>query len=190
MIKEIDYKVRKYSKLPKKFKTQVEKICHECFYARMPKREVKENKDKYCSKGYAHILALENDSVISTQELFKRSIKYKGKKIILGGLGGLCTIKKRRKRGIATVLLKKGMEDLRKEKCEVAFLCTNIKDPKLVRLYKRFGFVIMKQPYTFIGKSGKRYIEKNGMIAPLRSKTKFNLILKSKKILDIGFGGL
>ncbi|UZE94139.1 MAG: GNAT family N-acetyltransferase [Candidatus Pacearchaeota archaeon] len=190
MKKKIAYEIRTYSKVPRKLKTQVEKICHECFYARMPKKEVKENKDKYCSKGYAHILALENSSVISTVELFRRVIRYKGKKIILGGIGGLCTVKKKRGKGIASYLMKKSMEDLRKQKCEVAFLCTNIKDPKLGGLYKKFGFVIMKQPYTFLGKSGKRYTEKNGMIALVRSKSKFNLILKGKETLDIGYGGL
>jgi hypothetical protein len=62
--------------------------------------------------------------------------------------------------------------------------------PEITLLYKKFGFVIMKQPYTFLGKSGKRYTEKDGMIAQCISKSKFNLILKGKETIDIGYGGL
>jgi predicted GNAT family N-acyltransferase len=156
----------------------------------MSKKERKENKDEYCGKGYAHFLAIEKGNVISSVELFKRNIRYKGKNISLGGLGGVCTTKKRRNRGIATLLMKKGMDDFKKQKFDIAFLGTNIKNPKLVRLYNNIGFVVMKQPRVSTGKSGKRYVEKDGMIAPIKSRSKLNLILKSKEILDIGLGGI
>ena len=182
--------VERYSVIPKEFKTSLKKICHECFFARMSKKERKENKDKFCSKGYAHFLAIENGSVISSIALFKRTIKHKGKSIFMGGLGGVCTTKKRRNRGIASLLMKKGMEDFKKQGCDIAFLCTDIENPKLVKLYNKIGFAVMEQPYACTGKSGKRYVDKEGMIAPIKSKSKFNLILKNKEILDIGLGGI
>jgi len=56
----------------------------------------------------------------------------------------------------------------------------------VIRLYGKIGFVTLGKPYTYTGKSGKRYTENNGMIASVKSKAKFNLIRKSKKILDLG----
>jgi len=186
----IEFEIKRYSVIPKKIKSSLNKICYECFLERMPKKERKENKDKFCSKGYAHFLAIEKGKVISSVELFKRTIKYKRKSVFMGGLGGVCTTKKRRNRGIASLLMKKGMNDFKKQKCDIAFLCTDIENPKLVRLYNKSGFVVMKQPYACTGKSGKRYVDKEGMIAPIKSKSKFNLILKNKEILDIGLGGI
>ena len=151
------YRIKKYSKLPKKFQKQEERVTFNCFYRDMSRKKLALAQDKYCGEPSTIFLVLEKGFIISLQKLYKRTVKYKGKKIILGGLGGLCTIKKRRKKGIGTFLLKIAIKEFQKQKCDVLFLCTDIKDPKLVRLYNKFGFVIMKQPDTFIGKSGKRY---------------------------------
>ena len=92
----------------------------------------------------------------------------------------------KRRKGIATLVLKKGMKILKQEKCDIAHLCTDI--IKLKSLYSKFGFVPLGKKYTYIGKSGKKYIEKDGMIAPVNSVTKFKEILNSSEIFNIGLG--
>jgi len=143
-------------------------------------------RDQYFDDPYAYLLAIDRRSMIGVVLLYKKNIEHAGKKIILGGIGGVCVKKKKRKKGVASALLEKAMQDLKRKGCDMTYLCADVKNPEMVRLYGKVGFVTLDKPYTYLGKSGKRYTENNGMIAPVKSKAKFNLIRKSKKILDLG----
>jgi ribosomal protein S18 acetylase RimI-like enzyme len=90
--------------------------------------------------------------------------------------------------GVATALLKRAMEELNAQKCDVAYLCTDIHNPAMVKLYTGVGFVPLNKSYIYVGRSGKRYTETDGMIAPLQSNEKFDLILNGKEILDLDTG--
>jgi predicted N-acetyltransferase YhbS len=149
---------------------------------------LKDIEDRFFSTPFAFLLAIENHSVIGTLLLFKRKIDYKGERIILGGIGNLCTKKEKRRMGVATALLKKAMEELNTQKCDVAYLCTDIHNPSMVKLYARVGFGPLNKPYTYLGRSGKRYTETDGIIAPLQSNEKFGLIMNGKDILDLDTG--
>jgi predicted GNAT family N-acyltransferase len=173
-----------HKKLPKKFESQATKL----FYESFGRRHTAEDDDKYCSKPFLNLLAIEKDSVIGAARLFRRKIAYRGRKIRLGGIGEVCTREDKRRRGVATALTIRGMEVLKSENSDVAYLCTDITDSLRTKLYSKFGFVVLKKPYTYLGKSGKRYTETNGMIAPVKSREKFWLILKGKETLDLGKG--
>lgn len=142
-------------------------------------------REKFCSNPFGCLLAIEVEEVIGVLILFKRQI-YHSEPIILGGLGRLCVVQEKRKKEAGYILLKKGMQELKEYDCDVAYLRTNFSDSALVKLHKRLGFV--QKPYTFLGQSEKKYEEGDGMIAPLRSKKKFLLILKNPEPLHIGVG--
>lgn len=90
--------------------------------------------------------------------------------------------------GVATALLKKAIEELTAQNCDVAYLCTDLHNPAMVKLYTKVGFVPLNKPYTYLGRSGKRYTETDGMVAPLQSKEKFDLIVSGKETLDLDTG--
>lgn len=72
--------------------------------------------------------------------------------------------------------------------CDIAYLCTNVEKEWMVRFYKKAGFVRLMRGHTYTGKSGKRYTEFDGMIAPVCSAEKFQRISMIKKPFDIGRG--
>lgn len=175
-----------HKSLPGKFRKDVNKLLDENFRS----METPEDRDKYFSVPCAYLLAVEKNSTIGMAKLFRREITYMQEKALLGGLGDICAREDRRRMGVATALIKRGMEELELMGCDVAYICTlgNVSDDLIRKLYVRVGFVPIGRPYTYLGKSGKRYTESNGMIAPLNSKEKSELILKGKEILNIGKG--
>lgn len=145
-----------------------------------------ENEEKYFSPPKAWLLVLEEGKIIGRVLLHKRRVKFNSKDIILGGIGGVCTHKGKRRQGIATMMLKEAMRVLQNWGCNVAFLCTNVE--KTGFLYSLVGFAALGRPYTFYGRSGKLYEDSHGMIAPVNSKDLFGEILNSKQKLHLGVG--
>ncbi len=187
---EMLFKCELFYDLSKEIKVQVNRLLDKCFGAEsgLTSQQLDVQKDKFFSIPIAYLLAIENNLVIGVVELYKREISYQGKKIILGGFGGVCTAKNKRRRGVATALLKKGIQELKFRGCDIAYLCTDVDDPVMIKLYSQVGFVPLKKPYTYLGKSGKRYTEEYGLIAPVKSKDKYNLVMDGKEIFDIGIG--
>lgn len=147
-----------------------------------------ESRDKDCSEKdqIGHHIALVDGKLAGVVLALKRNIQYHGKDILLGGIGGVAVIDKYRRRGIASMLIKSAMEQLKEEECDIAYLCTDTS--KLAPLYAPFGFVKLKKQYTLLGRSGKRYYEWDGMIAPVNSQEIFEEVLNSPEPLDIGVG--
>jgi len=177
-----------FKTLPTSLKDKYIALKKEAFARKQTLEEEAEHKNKYCSEKdiFGYLVAFEGDEMVGGSKLFKRKIKNVGKLLTLGGFGGLWTRKDKRRRGVATVILKEGMKVLKSKNCDIAYLCTDIN--KLKDLYAKVGFVPLVKDYTFIGKSGKRYLEDDGMIAPVNSEKKFKQILEDKKPLDIGVG--
>lgn len=120
--------------------------------------------------------------------VLRREINYEGKQITLGGIGGLCTRFDRRQMGVATKLLFKAMEELKKAGCDMAYLCTSIEKPWMVKFYGKVGFILLGRPHTYLGKSGKRYTDHDAMIAPVNSKEIFKFVLLQQSNFDIEVG--
>ena len=187
---EMLFKVELFYNLHKEIKTQVNRLLDDCFGAEsgLTSQQLDIQKDKFFSIPIAYLLATENNLVIGVIKLYKRKISYLDEKIILGGFGGVCTAKNKRGRGVATALLKKGMQELKSQGCDIAYLCTDVDDPVMVKIYSQVGFTPLNKPYTYLGKSGKRYIEKDGLIALVKSKDKYNFVMEGKEIFNIGIG--
>jgi GNAT superfamily N-acetyltransferase len=146
------------------------------------------DKDKYFSLPYAYLVAIEQENIISVTALFKRQLTYNRQTVNIGAFGYLTTAKKKRRRGVATALLKRGIEDFKSKNFDIAFLCTDINDPGLIKLYNRVGFFLLRKSYTYIGKSGAQYTEDNGMIASINCREKFELVQEGQEVLNLGVG--
>jgi len=147
------------------------------------KKDMINQDDRYGSLPFAYVIAKKDKEIVGVVNLLKRNIVFGGIKVKLGGIGGVCVHESFRKRGVATRVLEKGMDFLKAEYLDVAYLCVNIK--KLGRLYLKVGFQPLRKKYIVTGASGRKYKGKGGMIAPLNSKEKFDLILSSEKELDL-----
>lgn len=152
--------------------------------------EKAEADDRYFDTGneFCHILALENNDVIGLVVTLKREIEYKHKKILLGGIGGVCVREDRRRMGVASKLMDIAMKELKINNCDVVYLCTDIDKQGTEKLYSRIGFVPLIHGHTYLGKSGKRYLDHDGMIANCNSLKIFNTVLNDKEPFDIGLG--
>lgn len=138
---------------------------------------------------YKYVVAIIDQEVVGTTIIFKRTLQYKGKPIILGGLGAVGVRKEYRGKGIGTQMLSMARKTLNDSDADIAFLGTDIQDPQMLKIYGRIGFVPLNRPFAYIGKSGKRYEDLTaGMIAPIHSQELFNQILKDTEPFYIGLG--
>ena len=73
--------------------------------------------DRYSSQDdlIYYILAWDKDKLIGETRIFKRTILFNGQKILLGGIGSVATHADFRKQGIATKMVKKAMDLLKKK---------------------------------------------------------------------------
>jgi predicted acetyltransferase len=147
------------------------------------KDDLKRHNEKYGTKPIGYILAYENKKMVGALNLLLREITYKDKKILLGGIGGVAVIHEHRGKGIASKLLDIGLEELKEQGCDIAFLSTNINEHPT--LYTRSGFRAINRTHKVTGKSGEEYVGYGGMIAPLKSEDIYEEILNNSEIFDI-----
>jgi predicted acetyltransferase len=181
-------KMKVLNKLTKEFVKNIKRFEFENFYTqeeRTSEHQEKE-KEKFFSQPKAWILVFEANKIIGRMMLYKRSITFNEKDIILGGIGGVCTRHDKRNQGVATMMLERAMKIIKKWDCDIAYLCAEIE--KKGALYEQVGFVPLNRPYTFFGRSGKLHEQNNGMIAPINSREIFEEVLRSKEKLHLGNG--
>lgn len=181
-----------YKTIPQRLTDKVkhlDKICFPWIFQTQKARA--EHKDKFTPSlkdQIGHVCAFENDKLICRVILYKRKIEFEGQPLILGGIGGVCTIPEKRRQGLATKLLKMAMTELKKSACDIAYLCADVSNPGMIKLYQKVGFTLLVRTHIFYGQSGKRYKDNDAMVAPVKSKAIFQEIMGSKKILNIGMG--
>jgi len=147
----------------------------------------KKHSDQFCSQKdlISHVLAYRNQLFAGACMLFSRKV-FGDRPLLLGGIGGLFVKKEWQHQGIATAIIKKAIDQLIKEGCDLAYLCTDV--DHLGSLYEPFGFTPLKQGHTYLGKSGNRYTEYDGMLAPVKSRRLFRQIIDNPIPFDIGLG--
>ncbi|MBM4168948.1 MAG: GNAT family N-acetyltransferase [Ignavibacteria bacterium] len=139
--------------------------------------------DRYGTIPFGYVAGYLEDEIVGVVNLHKRRIRYGKRNLMLGGLGGVCTHRKHRRKGIAVRLLIESMKVLRKNACDVAFLCTDL--TKLRSLYAQVGFVPLNRTYKATGLSGRAYYSDGGMIAPVCSKSLFNRLVGDSGAFDL-----
>lgn len=178
--------IRVFENLSSELKTQTDKLRYRSFRKETYTQEQKErNEEKYLFEDgcFRFVIAFLDEKPVGYIRLFKRIIHSNGKYILLGGIGGVCTDPQEQRKGVATQMLKTAIEELKKEGCDIAYLCTN--SETLEQLYGRVGFVPLNHPYTYVGKSGKKYTDTDGMIAPINSQKIFQQVLNKKDPFDL-----
>jgi predicted acetyltransferase len=182
------YEIKIYETLPPEIEEQTKKLSEMCFFDETPEEEKKSEDSFFQIPKFLHLVAVMNNRVIGKMHLAKREITYRGKRLLLGGFCGVCTLPEFRRHGVASALIERAMKELKKTDCDVAYLCTNTDDPFLVRMYGRVGYRVLEKPHSYYGKSGTLYTDHNGMIAPIKSQKLFDEILKTGDTLHIGVG--
>jgi GNAT superfamily N-acetyltransferase len=180
-----------YDDIPATWREAVQQLKAACFgpHRQTPHERV-EHDDRFCSAqdSVKHLLAITDDAVIGNVTLLRREIPFKGRTIHLGGIGAVCTHKPFRRMGVASALLTVGMEELHSLGCDVAYLCADVHNPGILTLYRQRGFVPLGRPHTYRGRSGKRYTDRDGLIAPVTSPEPFAQVIKDQQPFDIGRG--
>jgi ribosomal protein S18 acetylase RimI-like enzyme len=150
-----------------------------------------DHEDRFCSQADAwrYLLAIEDaDNVVGFATVYRRSIEWDGKRVALGGLGDVCTDPAWRHQGIATAMSRAAMAQLEEAGCELAYLCAAVENPGILHLYGQVGFVPLGRAYTYDGRSGRRYADSDGMLAPVGSADVFDDVMRSDVPLHIGRG--
>lgn len=188
----VQFSIRVYVSLTAELKVQVEAIKKESFswMAKLTSQERIVHEDKFCSGNdrIGYVVVQEGSDVIGAVTLLRRTIVFDGISMVLGGIGGLCTRNDKRKNGVGTLLLMQAMNELRHAGCDIGYLCTDVTKKWMVGFYQKAGFIPLKQEHTYTGKSGTRYTDTDGMVAPVCSRDTFQRIITSEKAFDIGRG--
>jgi len=149
-----------------------------------------EHRDRFFYMGddIAWFVALHAGEVIGLTIAYQRVVDLAGSPLSLGGIGDVCVAPAFRRQGIAGRLVRAAMRELDAAGCDVVYLCAALSKPGLTELYGQAGFVRIPQGHTFAGGSGRRYIDYDGMIAPVRSRGRFEQIVTQPEPFDIGRG--
>lgn len=184
-----DFRISHCDKLMPDERTAFEALEQAAFrWNENPLEDQREGEDRFCSRGdtIGYILAHAGDELIGAIALSQRAILFGERMIGLGGLGGVATRADWRGRGVASATTAAAMAVLRERGCDIAYLCTEI--ARLGTLYGKVGFVPLGRPHTYLGASGKRYTDTDGMIAPVNSPAIFEAVLAAQEPFDIGRG--
>ena len=134
------------------------------------------------------IVAVRDGEVVGLAVAYQREIRFAGWPVRLGGIGDVCVAPEYRRQGIATRLTLAALDELKWVGCDVAYLCARLDKPGLTELYGRAGFRRLEHGHTYLGASGRRYVDQDGMIAPVLSQQLFEAIMRQPEPFDIGTG--
>ena len=149
-----------------------------------------EHRDRFCdmNDSIRWIVALHDGEVVGLTIAYRRLVDVHGQPLTLGGIGDVCVEPAYRRQGIASRLVQAAMHELDLAGCDIAYLCVLLEQPGLTELYGLAGFRRLHQGHTYLGAAGTRYLDHDGMIAPVRSPALFEAILQHPEPFDIGQG--
>lgn len=164
-------------------KAQIEVLGQECFGDVDPK-EIAED---FIAESFGRLFAYKNEEIVGMLSLFKRNIVFEREKILLGGMGGVCVTEAFRGKGIATKMIKNGIEILKKEGVEIA--CLNVDRKKAVYgLYEKLGFKFIGRDISFEDINGKIKHDSDSMFMSINSEEKYRKVMESKTTFHQGRG--
>lgn len=85
------------------------------------------------------LLALEGGRPVSCVQIFTKEIRLRGERVSMGGIGSVATAPTRRKRGLATELLRRSIEEMRARGMALSLLYSTLS------LYESLGWVRIPQ---------------------------------------------
>lgn len=188
---EAAIQIQVHGELPEPMRSAALALSQASFAApgRTPKQQ-EEHSDRFCYMNDAikWVVAVNRGEVVGLAIAYKRAIRFAGWPMTLGGLGDVCVAPAYRRQGIALRLVRAALDELKWAGCDVAYLCARLDKPGLTELYGQAGFVRLNHGHTFLGASGQRYVDQDGMIAPVLSQKFFEAIIVQPEPFDIGQG--
>ncbi len=85
-------------------------------------------------------------------------------------------------------MVKKGLDVLREEKCDLACLNADVRNHPDGGLYSQLGFKVMSRRISFEDVYGGKRYDSGEMFVPLCSKEIYDLIMNSEKTFHVGRG--
>jgi predicted GNAT family N-acyltransferase len=169
--------------LSEKQKHGIDELQKQCFRDVDP-REVDEC---FYAESFARILAYHGKEIIGHLRLFRRNTDFDAKSFVLGGVGGVCVAKHKRRKGVATKMIKRGLKILKQEKCDVACLNADL-SKSAYKVYEKIGFQLMSRAISFEDVNGKLRYDNGTMFIPVCSKEIYEYIMNSGKTFHYGKG--
>jgi GNAT superfamily N-acetyltransferase len=159
----------------------LEKLKQEIFGSIVDDKEANED---FINIPYAHLLLKDDNKIVGFLD-FHRSIgKYEEKDVSIGGLS-IGILDDYRHHGYGGMLIIKAMEYLKDQNYDLGFLAAA---PGTVSLYVKYGWQVLKVPYTWENVYGDIKSDTDGMILELDNKVLVEKIQRSEKPLHVGRG--
>jgi len=143
-----------------------------------------EAKEDFINEPYAHILLKDGEQIVGNLDLHHSTGLYENKKVSIGGLS-IGILEAYRKHGYGNKMISMAMEHLKSKNYDLGFLAAA---PGTASLYERYGWQILKVPYTWENVNGKIKSDTDGMIIPLAKPDLVETIQEGKTPLHIGRG--
>ena len=159
----------------------LEELKQEIFGAIVDDKEANED---FINIPYAHLLLKDNNKIVGFLDLHRSIGKYEEKDVSIGGLS-IGILEDYRKHGYGGMLITKAMEHLKDQTYDLGFLAAA---PGTVSLYVKYGWKVLKVPYTWENVYGDIKSDSDGMIIPLKNKVLVDRIQKGNKPLHVGRG--
>ena len=143
--------------------------------------------EDFIAEPIAYIFAKNDGVIIARLAVFKRKVVFNNRDIILGGMGGVCVTENMRHKGVASMMLKQGLEILKSEKCDIACLNVDL-DKKIYSVYEKLGFMMMPREISFENVNGEIVKELGTMFIPVCSSEIYDLVMNSSTTFHYGKG--
>ena len=159
----------------------LKKLKQEVFGGMVDEKEAFED---FINIPYAYLQIKENNKIVGNLDLHKSIGKYEEKDVSIGGLS-IGILENYRKRGYGGMLIERAMIHLQGQSYDFGFLAAA---PGTVSLYEKYGWQVLKVPYTWKNIHGEFKSDTDGMIIPLKNHILVDRIQKGNKPIYVGRG--
>lgn len=142
----------------------------------------------FIAESFGRMLASRDATIIGQTELFEREVLFENRRILLGGIGGVCVAASERHQGVGGDMVKRGLAVLRRRGCHIACLSADLREHPDGGLYHRLGFRLMGRRVSFEDVHGRQRYDSDEMFSPVCSKETYDLVMSSGKTFHIGRG--
>lgn len=125
--------------------------------------------------------------LVGCSGVYKTEVDYEGKRINLGGFGGVCVEENLRGRGLGKMIYEAAKKVLLDEKCDVVALSIDV-NKTTDKFYEKMGFYPLKRNFSWTNSKGELKEDAGLMVAPMNSGEIFEHVLNGKTPFYVGNG--
>lgn len=162
-------------------KESLKEMQQEVFSSTVDEKEASED---FINEPYAHLLIKDENKIIGNLDLHHSLGTFKGEEVSIGGLS-IGILEEYRKHGYGGKLISMAMEHLKNQNYDLAFLAAA---PGTIPLYEKYGWQVLKVPYTWKNVHGEIKSDTDGMIFSLNNPGLVDSIQEGNTSLYVGRG--